>query len=151
MKPAAGGPGAIAASAAGSTRRRASTWGVLRVSAQMMAGRRGAPSAPSRTVPCIWPERPIPAMRAGSAPEAAIASRTVATAASHQAAGSCSAQPGRGCWIVCSRSAAARTRADSASRTMLLIWVVPRSMPIRRDMRLSLGIGTAPDYTAGGL
>ena len=121
MKPPAGGPGAIAASPSGSTRRRASTWGVPRVSAQMMAGRKAAPSAPSRTVPCIWPDRPIPAMRARSAPEAATASRTVATVAAHQAAGFCSAQPGWGCWIACSRSAAARTRAESASRTMLLI------------------------------
>ncbi|MCZ7542574.1 MAG: hypothetical protein M5R40_03110 [Anaerolineae bacterium] len=92
MKPAAGGPGACAASASGSARAlRASTWALLRVSAQMMAGRTGRAARSRHTVPCICPENPMPRTPAGSIPASESAARTVYTAASHQSSGFCSA------------------------------------------------------------
>ena len=63
----------------------------VRWSFQRIAGRITRPVSSSTTRPCIWPERPIPAI---SRP--ADTSASADSAARSQSPGSCSAQPGRG-------------------------------------------------------
>jgi len=94
------------------------------------AGLITAPRLSRKTDECIWPEIPIPATRVPA--RRASASRIAARAASHQASGSCSAQPGSG---VSSDRGAVATAATLPSRLMRmdLTLLVPMSRPRKRS------------------
>ena len=75
----------------------------------MMDGRRTSPASSSITRPCICPEMPRAFTSPASTPLLANTWRMVSTAARHQSAGSCSAQPFCGCVMGYSTVAEAMT------------------------------------------
>src|SRR5262245_33818198 len=100
----------------------------VRWSFQRIAGRTTLSWSSRATRPCIWPERPIPAMSPPSSARAASLAR-------HQSSGSCSDQPGRGVESRYERSAVATT-SPSGVIAIALTPVVPTSRPAMSVTRL---------------
>ncbi len=101
-----------------------SAW--LRPSFHRIAGRRTASSASRQTAPCIWPESPMP--RSPAREWLAASASIVRSTAVHQAAGSCSDQPGWGRWTVSGSLACPISRWSRSKRTVFTD-DVPISMP----------------------
>ena len=100
----------------------------VRWSAQMMEGLNTSPFSSSITRPCICPEMPMEAMSLGSTPLSLMTWLMVATAASHQSFGSCSAQPLCG-WYSGYSAVFAQITPPSRLNSTVLVPEVPRSMP----------------------
>ena len=105
----------------------------VRWSFQSNAGRNGLGPLPRKTLPCIWPERPMPPMSAGRSLAFFSTALVAFPAAAHQSSGFCSDQPGLGEEIGCSAIAVAIT-VPSSSQMSVLVPLVPMSIPSRCGM-----------------
>ncbi len=105
-------------------------WSEERTSIHMMAGRRCRSfSSIARTV-LLMASTEMPTISSTGTPPSSIAPFTASTVRDHHSSGSCSAQPGRGCFSVNSRSVKT-TGVPSVSKMPTLTPPVPKSMPMR--------------------